>query len=313
MNDLDTIINYLETMFAQLPKTNEISAIKQEILSNMEEKYEALIKSGKSEHEAIGIVIDEFGHIDDLLEELGGDTRLEIEDRVSPELTDEEIESFLLVKKRSGKFIGLGVALIILGAASLVLIASFTHEIFGLIPLFIFVAIAIGLFIMTDHKLETYNYLNEGFNLSKAQSVTIKKQRQNFQPRRMRLTILGVILCVLAPLVLIIISELLINDVIGVSLLLIMVSFAVYLFISISHIEEGYVQLLQLKEIKVKDKKKDKIIDAISAIIWPLAIIFFLISGFIYNQWHINWIVFPITGLLISVCYGLSCFIKKEE
>ena len=37
----------------------------------MEEKYRELKRSGKSENEAIGIVISEFGNINELIDELG--------------------------------------------------------------------------------------------------------------------------------------------------------------------------------------------------------------------------------------------------
>ena len=41
------------------------------MLRTMEDKYEELKMEGKSENEAIGIVISEFGNIDELIDELG--------------------------------------------------------------------------------------------------------------------------------------------------------------------------------------------------------------------------------------------------
>ena len=63
---MDTIKNYLDNMFSAFPKTAEISKIKENLFSNMEDKYNELKQSGKSENEAIGIVISEFGNIDEL-------------------------------------------------------------------------------------------------------------------------------------------------------------------------------------------------------------------------------------------------------
>ncbi len=68
---MDTIMSYLETMFARLPKTPEVERIKQELEMNMEEKYHELIADGKTENEAVGTVISEFGNIDELTDELG--------------------------------------------------------------------------------------------------------------------------------------------------------------------------------------------------------------------------------------------------
>ncbi len=53
-----------------LPKTPQTQQAKADLLAAMEDHYHALIEEGKSEHEAIGAVISEFGSIDELKEEL---------------------------------------------------------------------------------------------------------------------------------------------------------------------------------------------------------------------------------------------------
>jgi len=50
---METIKNYLDNIFANLPKTKEMERLKSEIYYNMEEKYNELKKSGKPENEAI--------------------------------------------------------------------------------------------------------------------------------------------------------------------------------------------------------------------------------------------------------------------
>lgn len=37
------------------------------------------------------------------------------------------------------------------------------------------------------------------------------------------------------------------------------------------------------------------------AIIRPLPVVIFLISGFVFGSWDVNWIVFPVTVILLSV------------
>ena len=54
---METIKIYLENMFKTLPNTAELRKLKGEILGNMEEKYQELKAEGKTENEAIGIVI----------------------------------------------------------------------------------------------------------------------------------------------------------------------------------------------------------------------------------------------------------------
>ncbi|WP_026505172.1 permease prefix domain 1-containing protein [Butyrivibrio sp. NC3005] len=68
---METIRNYLETMFANLPATREVLRAKEELWSMMEDKYQELIQDGKCTNEAIGTVIAEFGNLDELADTLG--------------------------------------------------------------------------------------------------------------------------------------------------------------------------------------------------------------------------------------------------
>ena len=56
---METIKNYLENMFSHLPNTPEVQKAKYELYQMMEDKYNELISEGKSDNEAIGIVISE--------------------------------------------------------------------------------------------------------------------------------------------------------------------------------------------------------------------------------------------------------------
>jgi len=73
---MDAIKNYLETMFLNLPNTPEVQKAKYELGQMMEDKYRELIADGKTENEAIGTVIAEFGNLDELAEDLGIDSVL---------------------------------------------------------------------------------------------------------------------------------------------------------------------------------------------------------------------------------------------
>lgn len=49
---MEIIINYLDSMFASLPNTEEVRKAKAEMASMMEDKYTELKAEGKSEKEA---------------------------------------------------------------------------------------------------------------------------------------------------------------------------------------------------------------------------------------------------------------------
>lgn len=67
---METILNYLDNMFINLPHTPEVVRAKEDLAEMMEDKYNELIAEGKMQNEAIGIVISEFGNIQELIDEL---------------------------------------------------------------------------------------------------------------------------------------------------------------------------------------------------------------------------------------------------
>lgn len=68
---MESIKEYLNNIFLNMPETEDVKRAKEELLQMMEDKYEELISEGKSEEEAVGIVISEFGNFEELAEELG--------------------------------------------------------------------------------------------------------------------------------------------------------------------------------------------------------------------------------------------------
>ena len=68
---METIKNYLETMFMNLPNTPEVRRAKDELGQMMEDKFAELIEEGRTENEAVGTVISEFGNLNELADVLG--------------------------------------------------------------------------------------------------------------------------------------------------------------------------------------------------------------------------------------------------
>lgn len=308
---METIKNYLDNMFARLPVNFEVKRLKEDLLANMEEKYNELKAQGKSENEAIGIVISEFGNIDELIKEL--DIKEEYQEIGLRNVTIEEADQYLVARRKSGILIATGVFLCIFGVSMMILISSAIAEsyrgmssaleILGLVVLFIFIAIAVGLFIFAGISLEKYKYLSQPFNLSNHVTTYLNKKNEDFNKTFVIAIIIGVVLCILSPMVLIVISYMgnfsdIISE-IGVVTLLIMIAVAVYTFIWAGCIKDSYSVLLQIGEYE-KEKKEDKVISAVASIVWPLTVCAFLIWGFLFNGWQISWILFPIVGVLFG-------------
>lgn len=327
---METIENYLDNIFSSLPRSAEIIKIKEELLLNMEDKYNELKESGKTENEAIGIVISEFGNIDELVKELGINTTIKEASNI-PTITMEEAEEYIEDKIKYGKLIAIGVVLCILAPAVLM----FTHTLIldgifsaaigidvleglSVIPLCVLVAIAVGLFIYAGTKLDRYKYLEEDFILPLHVEQKVKMLKQEFAPTFTRSTIAGVILCVLSPIALITLSAFGgYNDdrlsSYGVVVLLIMVAIAVFIFIRSGNINSSYNVILQVEEYSKKSKENNKVIGAVAAIVWPIATAIFLVWGLVFGAWNICWIVFPVTGVIFGAFSGAYSIIKGEN
>lgn len=323
---METIRNYLDNLFASLPKTAKVLELKSNILANMEDKYNELKSQGKTENEAIGIVISEFGNIDELIDELGIQKNTDVPQ--GPLVTPGEVECYLQVKRINGLQIGIGVLLCILAPATLILLSTLAENgvIFttlggeaaympGLIALFLLITVAVGIFIYSGMKFEHYKYMEDGVQLPFDVEASLKQQYQSYNPTYYLCVIIGVCLCVLSPLTLICAS--LFGDDIteySVSVMLTIIAIAVFLFITSGSIREGYEKLLKVGDSAPRTKEKgDKVISAVAAAVWPLAVIAFLFLGFVYNLWHIAWIIFPIVGILFGAFSAVFNILTGKE
>jgi len=331
---METIIMYLNNMFASLPRNEQTLRLKQNILSNMEEKYYELKNEGKSENEAVGIVISEFGNIDELVSELGIGSEPAGNTEPLPLLTEEEAESFMVAKRRSGLLIGLGVALCMTGVAQLILITTLAGEgilgksfsedtggLIGVIMMFLLLVPAIGMFIYSGRKMEQFSYLESGVELPYHLKAPIRQKQAAFASTYTLSLIMGVCLCVLSP-VAIFAGAAFDSDsysAYGVVVLLLMIALAVFLFVYYGSIRDSYNMLAGTEEFattrekRKSNKEEEKVIGAVAAIVWPLATCIFLVGGLVFQQWQIIWIVFPITGILFGMFSAAYNILKENK
>jgi hypothetical protein len=322
---MDTIRNYLDNIFANLPKTAKVIELKNNILSNMEDKYNELKRQGKTENEAIGIVISEFGNIDELISELGISTNDETSSQ--PLVTADEVEEYLKIKKVMGLQIGIGTFLCILAPAFLILLSTLVENgvIFtslnkdaahvpGLVILLLLVAAAVGIFIFSAMNFERYKFMEEGVQLPMGVTADLKKRLNAFNPTFYLCIVVGVCLCIISPISLFL-SSMISDDTTeyGICILLVIVAIAVFLFVSAAFVKESYEKLLQIGDFAPKKKKEDKVIGAVAACVWPLAVAVFLFCGFVYNLWYIAWVVFPITGILFGMFSAVYSIVTDKD
>ena len=150
---MKVIREYLDSLFLSVPMTPETTKAKEDLLVLMEDHYQALIAEGKTEAEAIGTVISEFGSIDELLDELNVEEK-EPADFLDGITMDETIEYWQYVRLFALET-GLGVAAFCWSVSMMVLYPLIRT--FSILGFFILVAIGLGLVISGSLKYATRN------------------------------------------------------------------------------------------------------------------------------------------------------------
>ncbi|MBO5260072.1 MAG: hypothetical protein J6B26_06805 [Agathobacter sp.] len=314
---METIRNYLETMFAQLPNSPQVLHAKDELWNMMEDKYNELIQEGKSDNEAIAIVISEFGNLNELSEELGitgfmSDGSFE---KVRT-LSLQEAKDYIRNYKAHAFRIALGVLLCICSPVPTVIISgSAFPEVVGVMCLLILITCGVALFVSSGIIMSKWEFITkEACTIDFATAQYVHNEKENSRTSHAIYNTIGVVLCIVSIFPLILLDEM--NFVgafyenIGAAILLFLVSIAVFLFI-ISNMSQSCLDvLLKLngtqtvsghyvpsQEGKVPTFK-NPVVNWIMSVYWPTATCLYLSWSFLTFDWHISWIIWPLAGIL---------------
>lgn len=155
--------DYIETVFADAPKTEEALAVKEEMLSNLYEKFDRLTSEGKSESAAFNTAIASVGDVSEVIQSLienetVPETEFIGEDRGasqtaftasdaawSTEAPQAEKEP---LKKRNALSVAIAVALFILSPVPVILFSELGWDTFGIALMFGMIAFGVFLLIL---------------------------------------------------------------------------------------------------------------------------------------------------------------------
>lgn len=226
---MEAIREYLNNLFMSLPETPEVLRAKAELLEMMEDKFEELVSEGKTEKEAIGIVISEFGNLQELAEELGIDSYIkkagdDAEEQPKAEKANgaavgkekkrnvycwsfDEARDYISYAWRHGLYIALGVLLCICAPFADSIISSceeagymppLLSDILGTSSIFLFTAVAVALFCTASGIKKGYGKVSRYCVLldEKAGRYVEQKQQKDVQTR-FTMKIIGIACCIL--------------------------------------------------------------------------------------------------------------------
>lgn len=325
---MEIIKNYLENMFMNLPKSGEVLKAKKELASMMEDKYSELIAEGKTDNEAVGIVISEFGNLEELANELGIENYLQsgISATLKRSIGLDEAREFLNASKTFAVRIAIGVFLCICSLIPQIVfspiyengnVSKAVSDAIGMVIMFVLVVVAVGLFIFNGMKYSKYDFLKKGnFQMDFATDAYIKEQGENYKGTFALYVTVGVILCILS-VVPIVVSDAVLgsNKIVEAytsGVLLFIVACGVFLIIISGVRMSAYKVLLKEDEYSEETKGKGKLVSMIASIYWPVVTCGYLAWSFITSDWGFTWIVWPISGVLFGAISSV-CSIAEEK
>lgn len=261
---------------------------------------------------------------DDVEETVYSD-RDESDSRVSVSLTEanEYIESSTVFGKR----VGAGVVMCVLSPVLLILLGGAYEENMwglsisegaaagiGVAVLLMIVAAAVAIFITSTMKMQRFEYLDKkDFELMYGVSGVVREKRAAFDRRYVTSTVAGVILCIISVVPLIVAGATGASATVCVymvALLLAVVSVAVYLFVSPGTLKSCFDRLLSEGEYDVAEREKNKKIEKIGGVYWPIVVAIYLGWSLTTSNWDFTWIIWPVAALVFG---GITSAFKSEK
>ena len=234
----------------------------------------------------------------------------------------EEASAYLDAVESTTPKIAIGVSLCILSPVLLITLAGLSETpliseaiavVAGISALLILVAIGVFIFIMTNRRLEPYEYL-EDVAIDTAYGVDgmVREKKSRFEKKHSLFTAIGVVMCILSCIPLIAVgviasmagNESIIPAMVGV--LLILVAVGVNFIIRVNNIMESYNKLLQEGEYTLRGKRANKVTKKIAGIYWPIVLGGYLAWSFITMKWEMTWIVWPVAAVLFGAVCGIT-------
>lgn len=328
---MNVIIAYLDTMFSTYPQTPRLLEAKAELQGMMEDAYTSLIAEGRSENEAVGQVIRDFGNLEEVAPVLGISSDihpaepLPVARESAPRhavVTLEEAQGYSAAQERIRFRVATAIMLFILAPAAIIALpvaaqagvvplAQTAAVFIGLLVLFAFAATGVALILTTARETAPYRHLAEGrFTANPVVTRWAEALAEEHERGRIRGLQIAVALFIFAPLPLIAFALFLEDSpqrsfwtIIGVVLVLALVATGIRILLprAWAHSAAERLRHGSGRPAGAPDDDAERgIIGVIAAFYWPLLTLIYLAWSFLGSAWSISWILWPIGALLFA-------------
>lgn len=212
------------------------------------------------------------------------------------------------------------IPLLILGAATEVSawhISENTAAVVGLSAALIIVSIAVAMFIFCGFKNAPFDFIDkEPFEIEYGVAGMVKEKQKAYRRIYIGCNVIGVCICILAPIPLFI-GTFVKEDfftVLMFTVTLFLAGIGAVIFI-ISGVRWASMQkLLKEGDFTVREKRRNQIIEEISAVYWLITTAVYFGWSFGINDWGETWIVWPIASVLFAAVLCLcNLFFDRKK
>ena len=324
---METIKNYLESMFRGLPLTDKVMKAKSELLQMMEDKYTELIRSGKTENEAVGEVIQNFGNLDDLADDLGIKEILyqtKYSDVQRRKLSFEEVTEYLEKRKRSALMKALGIMFCIICVIFPIMTDALRiNDIAGVVLMFVSIGLGVVLMVGASSLMDEWRFVkHEPCSIDAVSIDYLKNRNRDFMATYSVMHAVGILLCILCFIPAVIFDEFGGHfwDNFSGAMLFVFVGAGVFLMVYSRSIKRTYARLLGLNdktefepwEEKKVEKYPNKTMRSIMGAYWSVVTCVYLCVSFLTFKWHMTWLIWPIAAALNSVIIAI-CKVNEDK
>ena len=215
---------------------------------------------------------------------------------------------------RFGKGISFAIFLILVGVTLLLTMIAFSpnkesleqYTIIGTVFLFVFIALAVPIFIILGIKMEqiTNKYKNLSITYTEEEKEVYNQKFPMIIAFSVSIIIVGVIIMLLLYGLQIFPKD----SLFPVAIFMVFITIATPFLVK-AGIEKSKLDMVIRKSIRMP-KENEELIGKISAVIMIIATMIYFVLGFVMDLWKINWIIFPLGGM---ICGIVSVILNKEN
>ena len=186
----------------------------------------------------------------------------------------------------------------------------------GLTVLFLLVAAAVAIFLSCGFRNAPFEFLEtEPFETEYGVTGMVRERQSAYRSSYVRSNLLGVILCVLSP-VLLLIGAFTGEDLIVIILLcamLVVIGIGVLFLVTAGVRWASFQKLLQQGEFSPQEKRHSRIKGALTTAFWLLVVAVYLGWSFSTNSWNTTWIVWPVAGVLYAAMMAVCGLLIDQK